>query len=183
MYKDRMGFFSLVIITPCAPNYFSLLIFYRNIWSFVLFKKLVQTSHKQNKWCIHNFLNKTNGKMLWLKVIVTSTEGEYIGMLFLLCSVVFRPFSVWGFIPTYFGSLYFDSQGKDKTPEERRIAICIFDDVAEQCRDSALRYYDTYLPFLLEAANDENSDVRQVCFFFYRVRLTHLFLLSHWTLI
>jgi len=51
--------------------------------------------------------------------------------------------------------------GKDKTPEERRIAICIFDDVAEQCRESALRYYDTYLPFLLEAANDENSDVRQ----------------------
>ncbi|KAF8664584.1 hypothetical protein HU200_054767 [Digitaria exilis] len=51
--------------------------------------------------------------------------------------------------------------GKDKTPEERRIAICIFDDVAEQCREAALRYYDTYLPFLLEAANDENSDVRQ----------------------
>lgn len=56
-------------------------------------------------------------------------------------------------------------QGKDKTPEERRIAICIFDDVAEQCRESALKYYDTYLPFLLEASNDENSDVRQVCFF------------------
>lgn len=51
--------------------------------------------------------------------------------------------------------------GKDKTPEERRIAICIFDDVAEQCRESALKYYDTYLPFLLEASNDENSDVRQ----------------------
>ena len=25
------------------------------------------------------------------------------------------------------------------------------------------RYYDTYLPFLLEACNDENPDVRQVC--------------------
>jgi importin-5 len=63
-------------------------------------------------------------------------------------------------------SLYYflDLQGKDKTPEERRIAICIFDDVAEQCRESALKYYDTYLPFLLEASNDENSDVRQVCF-------------------
>lgn len=31
-------------------------------------------------------------------------------------------------------------QGKDKTPEERRIAICIFDDVAEQCREAALKY-------------------------------------------
>ncbi|KAI7999690.1 Importin-5 [Camellia lanceoleosa] len=51
--------------------------------------------------------------------------------------------------------------GKDKTAEERRIAICIFDDVAEQCREAALKYYDTYLPFLLEACNDENPDVRQ----------------------
>ncbi|XP_008804326.2 importin-5-like [Phoenix dactylifera] len=51
--------------------------------------------------------------------------------------------------------------GKDKTAEERRIAICIFDDVAEQCREAALRYYDTYLPFLLEACNDGNADVRQ----------------------
>lgn len=30
-------------------------------------------------------------------------------------------------------------QGKDKTAEERRIAICIFDDVAEQCRETALK--------------------------------------------
>ncbi|XP_022718871.1 importin-5-like [Durio zibethinus] len=51
--------------------------------------------------------------------------------------------------------------GKDKTAEERRIAICIFDDVAEHCREAALKYYDTYLPFLLEACNDENPDVCQ----------------------
>lgn len=30
-------------------------------------------------------------------------------------------------------------QGKDKTPEERRIAICIFDDLAEQCHEAALK--------------------------------------------
>ncbi|KAH1033538.1 hypothetical protein J1N35_045712 [Gossypium stocksii] len=54
-------------------------------------------------------------------------------------------------------------QGKDKTPEERRIAICIFDDVAEQCREAALKYYDTYPPFILKACNDENPDVRQGC--------------------
>ncbi|KAG6603486.1 Importin-5, partial [Cucurbita argyrosperma subsp. sororia] len=51
--------------------------------------------------------------------------------------------------------------GKDRTAEERRIAICIFDDLVEHCREAALRYYDTYLPFLLEACNDENPDVRQ----------------------
>lgn len=33
-------------------------------------------------------------------------------------------------------------QGMDKTAEERRIAICIFDDVAEQCREAALKYLD-----------------------------------------
>ncbi|KAK7826615.1 importin-5 [Quercus suber] len=51
--------------------------------------------------------------------------------------------------------------GKDRTAEERRIAICIFDDVVEHCHEAALKYYDTYLPFLLEACNDESSDVRQ----------------------
>ncbi|KAE8705698.1 hypothetical protein F3Y22_tig00110418pilonHSYRG00061 [Hibiscus syriacus] len=51
--------------------------------------------------------------------------------------------------------------GRDKTAEERRIAICIFDDVAEQCREAAIKYYDTYLPFILEACNDESPDVRQ----------------------
>ncbi|KAI4350353.1 hypothetical protein L6164_004815 [Bauhinia variegata] len=51
--------------------------------------------------------------------------------------------------------------GKDKSSEERRIAICIFDDVVEHCREAALKYYDSYLPFLLEACNDEYPDVRQ----------------------
>lgn len=37
-------------------------------------------------------------------------------------------------------------QGMDKTAEERRIAICIFDDVAEQCREAALKYAD-FVPF------------------------------------
>nr|AAX95644.1 HEAT repeat, putative [Oryza sativa Japonica Group] len=50
---------------------------------------------------------------------------------------------------------------KDKTVEERRIAICIFDDVAEHCREAAVRYYDTYLPSLLEACTSENPDIRQ----------------------
>ncbi|KAM0923386.1 hypothetical protein ACQ4PT_005570 [Festuca glaucescens] len=51
--------------------------------------------------------------------------------------------------------------GKDKTSEERRVTICIFDDVAEHCQEAAVRYYDTYLPSLLEACTSENPDVRQ----------------------
>lgn len=34
----------------------------------------------------------------------------------------------------------FGMQGKDKTTEERRIAICIFDDIVEHCREAALRW-------------------------------------------
>ncbi|KAG6517212.1 hypothetical protein ZIOFF_020592 [Zingiber officinale] len=47
--------------------------------------------------------------------------------------------------------------GKDKTPEERRIAICIFVDVAEQCQEAALRH-DFHSIF---SCNDDNADVRQ----------------------
>ncbi|KAI8001583.1 Importin-5 [Camellia lanceoleosa] len=56
-------------------------------------------------------------------------------------------------------------QGKDKIAEKRRITICIFDDVAEQCHEAALKYYDTYLPFVLETCNDMNPDVRQAAIY------------------
>lgn len=48
--------------------------------------------------------------------------------------------------------------GKDK---EKRIAICIFDDVAEQCGEAATKYYDTFFSFLLDACNDPDAGVRQ----------------------
>ncbi|OAY28974.1 importin-5 [Manihot esculenta] len=81
--------------------------------------------------------------------------GEILGTLIKTFKVSFLPF--FDELSTYLTPMW----GKDKTPEERRIAICIFDDVAEQCRETALKYYDTYLPFLLEACNDDNPDVRQ----------------------
>ncbi|KAJ8770124.1 hypothetical protein K2173_011219 [Erythroxylum novogranatense] len=81
--------------------------------------------------------------------------GEILGTLIKTFKGSFLPF--FDGLSSYLTPMW----GKDKTAEERRIAICIFDDVAEQCRETALKYYDTYLPFLLEACNDENSDVRQ----------------------
>lgn len=81
--------------------------------------------------------------------------GEILGTLIKTFKASFLPF--FDELSSYLTPMW----GKDKTPEERRIAICIFDDVAEQCRDTALKYYETYLPFLLEACNDENADVRQ----------------------
>ncbi|KAK7247138.1 hypothetical protein RIF29_42015 [Crotalaria pallida] len=81
--------------------------------------------------------------------------GEILGTLIKTFKASFLPF--FDELSSYLTPMW----GRDKTPEERRIAICIFDDVAEQCREAALKYYDTYLPFLLEACNDEIPDVRQ----------------------
>ncbi|XP_043691387.1 importin-5 [Telopea speciosissima] len=81
--------------------------------------------------------------------------GDCLGTLIKTFKASFLPF--FDELSSYIMPMW----GKDKTAEERRIAICIFDDVAEQCREAALKYYDTYLPFLLEACNDENPDVRQ----------------------
>ncbi|KAL3529778.1 hypothetical protein ACH5RR_009100 [Cinchona calisaya] len=81
--------------------------------------------------------------------------GEILGTLIKTFKVAFLPF--FDELSTYLMPMW----GKDKTPEERRIAICIFDDVVEQCREAAQKYYLTHLPFLLEACNDDNSDVQQ----------------------
>ncbi|PSR95359.1 Importin-5 like [Actinidia chinensis var. chinensis] len=81
--------------------------------------------------------------------------GEILGTLIKTFKAPFLPF--FDELSSYLTPMW----GKDKTAEERRIAICIFDDVAEQCREAALKYYDTYLPFLLEACNFENPDVCQ----------------------
>ncbi|KAJ7955426.1 importin-5 [Quillaja saponaria] len=81
--------------------------------------------------------------------------GEILGTLIKTFKASFLPF--FDELSSYLTPMW----GRDKTPEERRIAICIFDDVAEQCREAAVKYYDTFLPFLLEACNDENPDVRQ----------------------
>ncbi|KAF2314558.1 hypothetical protein GH714_027565 [Hevea brasiliensis] len=81
--------------------------------------------------------------------------GEILGTLIKTFKASFLPF--FDELSTYLTPMW----GKDKTAEERRIAICIFDDVAEQCRETALKYYDTFLPFVLEACNDDNPDVRQ----------------------
>ncbi|KAG8387370.1 hypothetical protein BUALT_Bualt02G0014300 [Buddleja alternifolia] len=81
--------------------------------------------------------------------------GEILGTLIKTFKASFLPF--FDELSSYLMPMW----GKDKTAEERRIAICIFDDVAEQCHETALKYYDAYLPFLLEACNDESPDVRQ----------------------
>ncbi|KAE8663133.1 ethylene-responsive transcription factor 5-like [Hibiscus syriacus] len=89
-------------------------------------------------------------------------EEEVFGQVGELLGTLIKTFKA-SFLPLFqeLSSYITPMWGKDKTIEERRIAICIFDDIAEHCRDAALKYYDTYLPFLLEACNDESPDVRQ----------------------
>jgi len=87
--------------------------------------------------------------------LVFDQIGECLGTLLKLFKSSFLPYfdELVSFITPMLG--------KDRTEEERRVAICIFDDVAEQCGVAATKYYDTFLPFLLEACTDEDADVRQ----------------------
>ncbi|KDO54439.1 hypothetical protein CISIN_1g001249mg [Citrus sinensis] len=59
--------------------------------------------------------------------------GEILGTLIKTFKAAFLPF--FDELSSYLTPMW----GKDKTAEERRIAICIFDDVAEQCREAALK--------------------------------------------
>lgn len=59
--------------------------------------------------------------------------GEILGTMVKTFKASFLPF--FDELSSYLTPMW----GKDKTAEERRIAICIFDDVAEQCRETALK--------------------------------------------
>jgi hypothetical protein len=68
--------------------------------------------------------------------------GECLGSLLKTFKVAFLPYFE-ELIPYITPML-----GKDRTPEERRVAICIFDDVAEQCGDTSIKYRNNYLAIL-----------------------------------
>nr|GMD49241.1 importin-5-like [Ipomoea batatas] len=51
---------------------------------------------------------------------------------------------------------------KDITPEERRMALNIFSDIAELCREHGLTLYPEYIPLLFEDCNNTNPDIQQV---------------------
>ncbi|PWA71446.1 importin-5 [Artemisia annua] len=83
--------------------------------------------------------------------------GEVVGTLAKSFKASFLPFfdELWSYLMPMLG--------KDKTAQERRIASCIFDDVAEQCREAALRYNSLFafwfqLLSRLEASSDTSND-------------------------
>ncbi|CAH1439342.1 unnamed protein product [Lactuca virosa] len=75
--------------------------------------------------------------------------GENLGTLIRAFKASFLPF--FDEMSSYLMPIW----GKDKTTEERRIVIRMKILV---CTD---KYYDTYLPFLLQDCIDENPDVHQ----------------------
>ncbi|XP_075093546.1 uncharacterized protein LOC107804339 isoform X6 [Nicotiana tabacum] len=51
--------------------------------------------------------------------------------------------------------------GKDKTAAERSMCFHVFDILVVYCGEAALKYYNIYLPFLLNSSDDEKPVVRQ----------------------
>lgn len=54
---------------------------------------------------------------------------------------------------------------KQRSPAEKQLAICVFDDIVEHTKEAAHRLYDTFLPLLLEYAQDSHRGLRQACTF------------------
>eukprot|EP00897_Mesotaenium_endlicherianum_P006572 jgi/Mesen1/5943/ME000301S05074 len=50
---------------------------------------------------------------------------------------------------------------ENHTKEERRVAICIFDDIAEHLGEASLKYYAPFVPVVLECCVDQTPDIRQ----------------------
>ncbi|MCD7457320.1 hypothetical protein HAX54_034869 [Datura stramonium] len=55
--------------------------------------------------------------------------------------------------------------GKDVTAQERFIATCIIHFLLLECPEVALKYYDVFLPLLVEASNDEVPEFRQLALY------------------
>ncbi|KAL5579909.1 hypothetical protein UlMin_012351, partial [Ulmus minor] len=49
----------------------------------------------------------------------------------------------------------------DCTYKEKKILICIFRNIMQECQEDAHQYYDMYLPPLLVSCLDDNLEVRQ----------------------
>ncbi len=51
--------------------------------------------------------------------------------------------------------------GKGRSAVERRIAICVVDDILEHCPQAGNNYLHEFLPFLIEGASNEDASLRQ----------------------
>lgn len=54
---------------------------------------------------------------------------------------------------------------QSRPPVERRVGICIFDDMVENLGETAARYYPQFLPVVLEACSSSQPDIRQAALY------------------
>lgn len=55
--------------------------------------------------------------------------------------------------------------GPKRPAAERRAVICIFDDLVEQTGEAGNKYFDLFMPAMLESATDAHVDTRQAAVF------------------
>lgn len=60
-----------------------------------------------------------------------------------------------------------------RSPEERRIAICIVDDILEHSAVGAAKYMPLVAPILLEACGDRHAELRQCASYGIKVIAQH----------
>ncbi|KAK4788129.1 hypothetical protein SAY86_019448 [Trapa natans] len=101
---------------------------------------ITASSSRKREWAdrtkVEDF-DAEEGELLKEENEIEEEVFEQVGEI--LCTLV-KTFKA-SFLPFFdeLSSYLTPMWGKDKTPEERRIAICIFDDVAEQCCEAALK--------------------------------------------
>lgn len=49
----------------------------------------------------------------------------------------------------------------DRHPSERQFALCFFDDIVEHGKEKSFRYWELFMPFMLNYVTDEHDGVRQ----------------------
>eukprot|EP00850_Spirogloea_muscicola_P020012 SM000205S06219 [mRNA] locus=s205:248959:255137:+ [translate_table: standard] len=124
----------------------------------VLAASMERTSERAKRKCTEDFDEEEEEMMLEeneQEEEVLDQVAECLGSLIKIFKGSFVP---------YFDELVESIQlllGTERAPEERKVAICVFDDIAEHFGDASSKYYPTFMPPLLEACTDVNSDVRQ----------------------
>ncbi|CAI7740685.1 unnamed protein product [Closterium sp. NIES-54] len=90
------------------------------------------------------------GAVRWWQV------GDCIGELVRVFKGSFKPFA------DDLAPFVLQMMDKSRPSTERRVGICIFDDLAENMGDAAASYFPAFLPHILEAVLDPLPEIRQV---------------------
>ncbi|KAJ3697766.1 hypothetical protein LUZ61_001471 [Rhynchospora tenuis] len=90
--------------------------------------------------------------------LILEQIGECLSSLIKISKETFLP---------YFDqlSIHITPMLESKSIQKKRVCVGVFVDLADQCGDAALKYYDAYLPVLLDACNNNDFNLRQSALF------------------